>query len=59
MIKYIWKLLFGDSCNHEWELIKENSFNRREGNCGWTFTVTRIQILLKCKKCGKIRKELV
>lgn len=44
MVKWLKEIIWGNSCDHEWEFIHKNEFPK---------------ILLKCTKCGKFTKKRV
>lgn len=62
MFRFLWRLLFGVPCAHQWEKVAEHAepspFSRVSeiGEChlpSWFFTGTYV-VILKCLKCGAI-----
>ena len=61
MIKYLWKLLFGDSCPHQWQIISQNTKITSHNNhsSSMSYPYNQKVILMTCSKCGKLKKEIV
>ena len=55
MWKTIIKILEKYACNHQWETLCEKTYDRQNEGLGFTFT-QQTRFLLKCTKCGRIRK---
>lgn len=47
MIKWLIRIIWGDSCQHDWELIKSNEF------------LDCTKMLFNCKKCGRFAKKTI
>lgn len=47
MIKWLIKILWGDDCKHDYEIVKQNE------------TLYNTRILFKCKKCGRFKKKKI
>lgn len=52
MIAWLWNLIVGDFCQHEWDTLKVQPvyWDGPDTYMGDVFT-------LRCKKCGKIRTK--
>jgi hypothetical protein len=59
MIKFLFDIIWGNWCKHDWESIRENSFQQGESGGGYMYTNTYRHVLLKCKKCGALTRKTV
>ena len=47
MIKWLIRLIYGDDCHHDWELVRKNE------------TPFGTRYLFLCKKCGRFKKTSI
>lgn len=52
MIAWIWKLIVGDFCKHEWQEYGRGKTYIGHEQCGYYF-------VLKCKKCGNMKNHTI
>lgn len=56
MLKILFRWIFGEPCNHDWEVISSQKHSKILSSviAGRWWEDDTQNILLKCKKCGKL-----
>jgi hypothetical protein len=53
MIKFLWHLIWGDSCKHKWEIIEKTNIYDCEFNGGRM--PVGMRYTQQCMHCGKLK----
>jgi alpha-mannosidase len=50
VIKYLWRLIWGDKCNHKWKILTYGQITDSSIPCGTYYN-------MQCEHCGDVKRK--